>query len=174
MKPRTLLVSLLIRRSYFAIAGYQDRSANTQGRFRARIALVSHGVEETDEWQNWIGEAMSLKDRPKSSKEKSNKANSIKKLRGPVFAKIIKEASDHVEVYGKQIVESLYDSVLVGNASSARLLIDLAVNQEDEVNEIGQECLVSMADKLAKEDQWVGEQEEVSVDTCSSVYEAEG
>ena len=116
--------------------------------------------QETDEWQKWNGEAMALGNSGNSTKGRSSRSGVNKKHRGPAFSKIIKEASDHVDVFGKELVQSLYDSAIDGNASSARLLLDLAEYQDNEVDEGMPLNSESVAKRLAAEKQWTDDQED--------------
>ncbi|MGO9228534.1 MAG: hypothetical protein ACLQKA_04890 [Bryobacteraceae bacterium] len=74
-------------------------------------------------------------------------------------------AGKALETQGDNIAESLYQGLLDGDASLAKLLFALAEGQIDCEDEavVGRFC--SLAEKLAKEKQWTGTESEEEAET---------
>lgn len=82
-------------------------------------------------------------------------------------AKLNAQADKKVGDNSAKIVDALYDSLIKGNATSAKLLFDLAdglINCEDEVV---MEQLCSYAEKLALEPEWTGEEDDLDEELAS-------
>ncbi len=82
---------------------------------------------------------------------------SQKKPVNPGKAKMNAAADKTLEKNSAKIAKALLNSTISGNASSAKLLFDLADGQIDLEEEGTMERLCSLAEKLASEPQWEGE-----------------
>jgi signal transduction histidine kinase len=91
--------------------------------------------------------------------------------RGRKIKKLNKEALKIVDENAHKIAQSLYDSTLEGHVLSARLLVDLAEGDVEAEEALSKRPLRSLAEELAAEPQWKGEDEEAMAETCSEPRE---
>ncbi len=89
-------------------------------------------------------------------------------------AKLNAAADKTVGKHSARIVKALYDSLIKGNATSAKLLFDLADGLIDCEDEVVMEQLCSYAEKLASEPPWEGEEEDPDAETSIGEREAKG
>jgi hypothetical protein len=89
-------------------------------------------------------------------------------------AKMNEAADKTLEKHSEEIAKSLYESLLGGNATCAKLLFALAEGQIDCEDEVAMERLCSLAEKLAKEPEWVGELDDAEMETILEESEQKG
>jgi hypothetical protein len=86
-----------------------------------------------------------------AAQEKPRGTGALKKAVSRERAKITEAAAKTLEGHSEEIAESLYKSLLDGNATCAKLLFALAEGQIDCENEAVMERVWSLAEKLAAE-----------------------
>lgn len=72
-------------------------------------------------------------------------------------AKLNAAADKTLEEHSEEIASALYDSLVKGNLTSAKLLFDLADGKIDCEDEVVMSRLYSYAEKLASEPEWQGD-----------------
>jgi hypothetical protein len=97
-----------------------------------------------------------------------------KKASGRGRAKLNAAADKTLEENSKEIAQSLLDSTLGGNASSAKLLFALAEGQIDCEDEGMIQSLYSLAEKLASEPEWDGDVHGVVLEMGFKRHEPKG
>jgi len=97
-----------------------------------------------------------------------------KKAVGRGTAKMRAAADKALQDNCNKIAESLLASIRKGNSNSAKLLFALAEGQIDCEDEVAIERLCSLAEKLAKEPEWVGELDDAEMETILEESEQKG
>lgn len=88
---------------------------------------------------------------------KSRGSNIHDKTVNPGKAKLNAAADETLGKYSAKIAQKLYDSLIEGNLTSAKLLFALAEGQIDCEDEAVMRPLYSYAEKLAAEPEWQGD-----------------
>lgn len=100
---------------------------------------------------------MALVKKKQASEGKSRRSETQKKVsRGT--AKMKEAADETLEANSKKIAESLLQKTLAGNTTSAKLLFELAERKIDAEDEPVMKPLRSLAEELAAEPEWTGEE----------------
>jgi hypothetical protein len=86
----------------------------------------------------------------------NGKQTAGKKAAGQGASRLSEAAGKTLEENSSEIAQSLLDSTLKGNASSARLLVELAEGPAESKNARTKRRTGSMAKKLAAEPEWGG------------------
>lgn len=89
-------------------------------------------------------------------------------------AKMKAAADKKLEDNSEEIAQALLDKTLGGNTTSAKLLFALAEGQIDCEDEVVMRRLCSLAEKLASEPEWAGEDLEADAETGLGGREPEG
>lgn len=125
------------------------------------------------EGQDGIGGQMALAKEKRTAKKPQGKGNQ-KKTASRGRAKLNEAADKTLEKHSTKIADSLYQSLLKGNATSAKLLIALADGQIDSEGEDAAKKLCSLAEELAAEPEWKGGMPEEGAEASRGDHEPEG
>ncbi len=129
---------------------------------------------ETVEWWYGIGGPMGLSKERQAVAGRPRRTGAKKKAVGRGKAKMNAAAGKTLEEHSEKIANSLLNSTLGGNASSARLLFSLAEGQVDCEDEVAMQGLRSLAEELASEPQWAAEVTEAFAETGFGQREPKG
>ncbi|MGA3082159.1 MAG: hypothetical protein ABSD44_12340 [Terracidiphilus sp.] len=89
-------------------------------------------------------------------------------------AKLKAAADKKLEENSEAIAKSLYENLIRGNATSAKLLFALAEGQIDCEDEAMVQHFYSLAEELGKEPEWKGDLSEEEAESCAGVVETAG
>jgi hypothetical protein len=126
------------------------------------------------EWWDEIGGEMILARQRQAVAARPHETGAGKKTVSRGTEKMKAAAGMTLETFSDEIADSLYQSVLKGNASIAKLLFALAEGQIDCEDEVVMERLFAMTEKLASEKEWAGPVDEEEAETGFEQPEPKG
>ena len=117
------------------------------------------------EWWDEIGGEMILARQRQAVAGRPHGTGTGKKAASRGTEKMQAAAGKTLETFSDKIADSLYQGLLKGNASIAKLLFALAEGQIDCEDEVVMGRLFTVAEKLASEKQWTGPLSEEEAET---------